>query len=236
MKPLAVVGLLLVGALAYRGVQAILRSPALRVAEFVVEGNSEDRVTTEEIVRASGVEMGEHLLGVSTSGVAGLVAEVPWVAEARVERILPSKLKISIREREPSLVVLAGDRAWLIDDQGLVLQEGDGPYVSVAGLPVADVQRGLRIAAVELAHAAQILSGLPRQIRESVVAIRAPTVDRIEFETSDGLLVHYGAAEQTGEKNDALRALIAELPPGELKARVLDVRVPSRPATRLRQP
>ncbi|HYN99107.1 MAG TPA: FtsQ-type POTRA domain-containing protein, partial [Actinomycetota bacterium] len=102
MKAAKVLVLLLVGALLYQGAQAILRSRSLQLDKFEVEGNTEARISTEAVVEATQVQIGDHLLAVSTEQVAGRLEELPWVADAKVERILPSTLRISIDEREPS--------------------------------------------------------------------------------------------------------------------------------------
>jgi cell division protein FtsQ len=234
VKVLRLLVLLVVGALLYQGGQAAYRSQSLKLERFEVEGNTESRVSTEQIVRATGERAGEHLLGVSTNRVALRLQKLPWIAEARVERILPSTLKISVQERKASMVVLTGGGPYLVDAGGLVLQQGSENLVQLTGIPLDQVSPGVRISTPEFVHAARILRSLPSEIRVKVTAVRAPSIDQIQIETGNGPLIFYGAAERIPEKNFAAQTLFTGAGGGGASVGVIDVRVPSRPATRPR--
>lgn len=230
MKGLRLVALLILGALLYQGGQAILRSPALQLKEFEVRGNG--RVSTEELVDATGIEIGDHLLGVSTDQVSQRLKELPWVADVRVERILPSSLKLTVEEREPALMVRAGQASYLTDSDGLVLQEGTGDLVQIVLPPQTPAVAGTNIDSLEFVHATRILGSLPEAIRSRVVLIDAPAIDQIQIETAGGPTIYYGAAEQLDEKNFAVQSLMDDDGLGAKVNLVLDVRVPFRPVTR----
>lgn len=230
MKGLRLVALLILGAVLYQGGQAILRSPALQLKEFEVRGN--DRVSTEELVGATGIEIGDHLIGISTDRVSQRLKELPWVAEVRVERILPSSLKLTVEEREPALMVRAGPASYLTDSDGLVLQEGEGDLVQIVLPATTSAVAGTSIDSVEFVHATRILDSLPESIRSKVVLIEAPAIDQIQIETAGGPAIYYGAAEQLNEKNFAVESLLDGNGLGATGNLVLDVRVPSRPVTR----
>lgn len=234
MKAAKVLVLLLVGALLYQGAQAILRSRSLQLDKFEVEGNTEARISTEAVVEATQVQIGDHLLAVSTEQVAGRLEELPWVADAKVERILPSTLRISIDEREPSFVLQTGQGPYLADARGLVLQEGSEELVNVLDLPLRPMGPGTLVATPEFTHAARILRSLPPQIRSTVSAVRAPSIDQIQIETASGPVIFYGAAEQMEEKNFAAQTLLDRTKSAAGRVGVIDVRVPSRPVTRPR--
>jgi cell division protein FtsQ len=234
MKVLRLLVVLVAGALLYRGGQAVYRSQALKLEKFEVVGNTESRVGDEEIVKATGKQVGDHLLGVSTKKVALRLQELPWVAEAKAERILPSTLKITVRERKAAMVVQSGQGPFLVDADGLVLQQGSEDLVTLTDLPLAQVSPGSRIATPEFVHAARILRSLPEEIRGKVNAVRAPSIDQIQIETGGGPMIYYGAAEQIAEKNFAAETLFSGPAAGAAGAGVIDVRVPSRPATRPR--
>jgi cell division protein FtsQ len=232
MKIVKLLAVMLLGALLYQGGRTLLESEALELKEFEVEGNTESRVSTGQLVRATGVHPGERLVGISTGKVAGRLEKLPWVQEAEVERILPSTLRISITEREPALVVETGQGPFLVDGNGLVLQQGTDSLPVVRDLPLEALGPGTTITTAEFAHASEILSSLPPEISSDVSAVSASSIDQIQIETRGGPLIYYGAAEQIPEKNFAVQALIEKIPSAARASTVVDVRVPSRPSTR----
>lgn len=232
MRLLKVAALLVVGALVFQGVQQVMRSRSLQLEKFEVMGNSEDRVSTQQVVAATGVKVGEQLVGISTQKVAERLERIPWIQRARVERILPSTLRITVEERKASLVVQTNQGPYLVDDRGLVLEQGDEKLVNLLDLPLGQLAPGVRIATEEFTHAARILRSLPEEIRSGVLAIRAPSIDQIQIESAGGPVIYYGAAEEIEQKNHAVQVLFQRTGEGTVKAGVIDVRVPSRPATR----
>jgi len=234
VKLLKVLALLLVGAALYQGVQAVARSRSLQLDKFEVEGNTEARISTETVIEATGAEVGDQLLGISTQKVSGELEKLPWVAEATVERILPSTLRISIDEHEPSFVIQTGQGPFLADGRGLVLQEGSEDLINVVEMPLRPIRPGTRISTPEFSHSSRILRSLPAEIRSSVTRIRASSIDQIQFETGTGPLIYYGAAEKVDEKNFAVQTLLERTKGASPAVAVIDVRVPARPVTRPR--
>ncbi len=232
MKAFKLLALLVVGALLYWGGQSLMRSRSLQLAKIEVDGNTETRISTEEVVRATGMKVGDQLLGASTEKISGRLEKLPWVAHAKVERILPSTLRITVDERKASLVVQTGQGPYLVDGGGLVLQQGSEKLVNMMELPLGQLVPGTRITTPEFDHAARILGSLPASIRSSVSAIRAPSIDQIQIETTSGRVIYYGAAEQLEDKNFAVVTLLERTKDQGAEAHIIDVRVPSRPVTR----
>lgn len=221
------------GALLYQGGVAAYQSAPLELKEIRVEGNSGKRVSDDQIVVASEVEVGAHLLRVSIRAVERKISEIAWVASVKVERLLPSTLRIVITERRPRVLVQTSGGPFLVDGNGAVLQEGTENLIQILELPLSAIKPGDTISVEEFIHANSILSSLPRDLRVSVVSMKAASIDQITLRMSDGVTIFYGAAEQIEEKNFALEALIMTENtglPGE--AAVIDVRAPSRPTVR----
>ncbi len=83
-----------------------------------VEGNR--RAGTAELVSASGLVAGTRLLAVNAETAQALVEAHPWVERARVLRVPPSLVLISVTEREPVAVAAEeGGAPWLVDASGL---------------------------------------------------------------------------------------------------------------------
>jgi cell division protein FtsQ len=222
-----------VGALLYQGAAVVYRSEMLELKTVEVTGNDGGSVTTQELIDRAGIRRGQSLLEISTGEVVGRLSSHPWIAEARAERILPSKVRIEVVERRPAMVAITGSGPYVVDRTGVVLEQGTEALVKVVDLPAkTKLSPGMRIAAPEFIHALSIFNALPPEIRWSVRTIRAASIDGIAIETSDGVSIFYGAAEKLEEKNYAAQSLLATPAVTGSKPHVIDVRVPSRPAVR----
>jgi cell division septal protein FtsQ len=71
---------------------------------------------------------------------------------------------------------------------------------------------------------------LPRKLRSEVVAIFAPSAERISFSLADRTLIRYGSAHMLTAKARVLAALLQRLRQEGTAAAYIDVRVPSSPA------
>jgi cell division protein FtsQ len=203
-------------------------SPWAMLRTIEVSGNH--HALTAEIVAASGLVRGTRLITIPAERVEFRVEAVPWVGKARVERILPSKVRITVTERAPAAVVTVGGITYLVDRDGVILEEGSGPYPTIAGLPLEAPNEGQQIGPSQFRQALRILDSLAPSVRSRLRTVVAPAPDQITLELAEGLAVLYGPAELLEEKNYALRTLIESGTP----ATSIDVRVPSRPSVRLR--
>ena len=74
-------------------------SPALSVRAVSVVGAGD--VPQDEVLAALDVPQGQPLLQVDTAAAATRVAQIAKVAQARVQRIYPSTVRVTISERVP---------------------------------------------------------------------------------------------------------------------------------------
>lgn len=207
-------------------------SEALRLRVVEVGGNH--KISKEEVAEVSGLVPGTHLLRLSTHEVADRVESLAWIRDARVERIVPSKVRITITERAPVARVSLAAANYLADEEGVILEEGSEAPVVIVGLPLERLNPGDRITLAQYRHALSVANQLDPPIRERLARIRAATVDGIVLELGDGTTILYGAAEGISEKNFAIGALIEEAAATGAQIASIDVRVPRRPAVRRR--
>jgi cell division septal protein FtsQ len=134
------------------------------------------------------------------------------------------------------LSTLAG--SWTIDKEGRVLTTGEAkPGLPVlGGVEVEGVTAGTFVSAREAKAALHVYARLPRALRREVVAIFAPTLERITLSLSDDTLVRYGAPENLAAKNEIVRVLRKRLRGRGVSAQYIDVRVPTAPAVGGRHP
>jgi cell division protein FtsQ len=205
-------------------------SPLLRVRDVKVIGGR--HVSAADVGTAAGLGSSDNLLTLSTSDVARRVASLAWVKDARVERVLPGTVVVTVVERRPAVILTVAARRWTLDARGRVL----APGAAAGGLPVVTVfeapelRAGARVRGGPAGAALRALRSLPRSLRAEVVAAFAPTLERISFSLRDRLLIRFGAAERLRAKGHVLRALLRRLRAEGRSVAYLDVRVPESPA------
>jgi cell division protein FtsQ len=111
-----------------RAVRHVIASPRFAVREVQVSATTHAR--EDEVLALAAVNPGDRLLAVDTDAVAARVATHPWVAAARVRRVLPSVLAIDVTERQAVASALLG-ALYLLDPAGhpfkrATLAEADG--------------------------------------------------------------------------------------------------------------
>ncbi len=214
----------------------VARSPLLGVADIRVNGAVE--TTSDEVVTASGVRLGEPLLLVETEAARTRVEELVWVDEVRVSQVLlPRAIRIDVTEHVPAAAVPGADgRTWLVAEDGTVLrtatdQEEDVPAVADVPAP-PELAPGVVLGGDgALANALAALRSMDPELRAQVTGARAASVQTLELDLEGGTVLRYGAAERQPEKDTAALLVLADV--GEQRAGVVvDVRAPRTPAIR----
>jgi cell division protein FtsQ len=131
-------GLALVLALAlaaYYGAGLALGAELFRVRGVTVRGNS--RLSTGEVLALVSGLTSENVLKTDLSAYRARLIDSPWVADARLRRVLPSSVEILIRERQPMGLCRLAGRLYLVDETGTVIDEY-GPQYADLDLPIID--------------------------------------------------------------------------------------------------
>ena len=209
-------------------VWTIFWSPLLEVDNITVRGAT--HTTALQLTEVTDV-VGENLLFVSAADVAKDAEELPWVAAARVDRVLPNTLRVRIVERSPALVLTTESESWIVSGSGHVLQRarGNEDLPSMGASDLGTVVPGERLTRPSLRDGVRAYASMPRALAELVEMVVAPTSERISFSLRGGTVVRYGAAEEMGDKNEVILALLERFG-GDERQLYFDVRVPSNPA------
>lgn len=159
----AMVVLAAVGSASWAGWSA-WRSGRFDVNEITVRGNR--YVPTGEILDSLAPLRHARLMQVDLDATRDRIAASPWIADARVRRVLPSTLDVEVVERRPLGMGRVGDRLVLVDASGLVIDDF-GPQYAEFDLPLIDGlggdaagPRGERLRGVRAALASRLLSAL----------------------------------------------------------------------------
>lgn len=132
------------GWLAWQQVPHAIPTRYFRLSELLVEGNR--RVPSAAIIESLGLAPDVSILEVDLRALAAQVVRNPWIKTARVARHFPATLQVQVSERTPHAVVVA-DRAYLVSEDGLILQETSA--VETSDLPLLRLHADRPLAAGE---------------------------------------------------------------------------------------
>ncbi|MBX7255325.1 MAG: FtsQ-type POTRA domain-containing protein [Candidatus Hydrogenedentes bacterium] len=123
----------MVGYLAFLNVQD---SDYLQLKTIRVEGT--ETLTPERVVEISGLTNEDNILFVRTSSIRGRLIAEPYIEKCRVARIFPDMVSIKIVERKVAAALMAHNRVYAIDPEGIVLQRLE-PGAIVPGPMITEV-------------------------------------------------------------------------------------------------
>ena len=223
---LVAVGVLAVAAGAY----ALTRSALLDLDEVAVSGAFGSEA--DEVVAATGFELGEPLLDLELDAAASAVTDLPWVATATVERSWPGRVEVVVVRRLPIALLPTGDGAGVvIDSEGIALSRT--PTAAVGDLPVITVTAEGTLGEVQTFA----LPALP--VVEAMPADLVPWVETygIEYQGAEtgelvldlvgGAVAELGHPTDVAAKLDAVRTVLGRVDRACMA--VIDVRVAELP-------
>ena len=177
-----------------------------RVNDVHVEGAT--REAAADILRASGLQRNEPILGVDLAALRGRIEQVGWVKSARVVRLLPDAVVISVVQRDAAAVWQHDGRSLVVDAQGRPIPEANS--AEFAELPLV-VGEGANLAAPQILP---MIRTRPRLLQRLEALVRVDD-RRWDLRLKDGGLIQLPA---TGEES----ALI-QLDTLDQKAQILDL-------------
>lgn len=230
---LAVIGCVVgVGA----AVVGLLRSPLFAVDRVQVIGAG--KTDRGAVVAAGGVHPGDAIVDVDPALVRAHVMAVPSVASARVERIWPHTIRITVTEEIPLATFDVDGRSVVVGRGGRIISENGAPGPADGGAGL----RHVVVAAGVVAHLGKPGDGLPDDLAPIVAMVEqlpprlAAGVQEVSVGADgalsitlrdDGGRVDLGASEDIPAKLLAVESILAGVDQHCLA--VLDVRDPTRP-------
>jgi cell division protein FtsQ len=127
--------ILLVGYATYRAFDLVVSASTLQVRRITVHGN--ERLGSGEVLALVEGLRGTSILTADLERYRRRLLKSPWVAEVALRRVLPSTVEVFVRERRPMAVGRLGGQFFLIDRQGVIIDEF-GPQYSEFDLPIID--------------------------------------------------------------------------------------------------
>lgn len=194
--------LAILGAAGYMVREFFRLDPRFRVSssqQITVQGTR--HVTAEEVRDAFGEDLGRNLFFIPLRARQKDLESLPWVEHATVERLLPDRISVVIKERTPIAFAQDGNRIRLIDRNGVLLDPSPGKEAQQYSFPVLqgvgeNASPSTRLARMQLydKFLAEVDAGGVRvSSRLSEVDISDPEdVQAVIPEKGAAYLVHFG--------------------------------------------
>ena len=130
-----------VGFVLYEAATYLLYSPGVQLQsadQVDVSGNR--YVPAEAVAEKFSADMGKSVVLVPLTERRNQIESLPWVEEARVQRVLPNRIRVEVAERMPVAFLRTGSDLSLVDARGVILDrpaDGDFKFAVVGGLSEA---------------------------------------------------------------------------------------------------
>jgi cell division septal protein FtsQ len=182
--------------------KALFENPRYALKEIEVE--TEGTLSRRQVLQAAQASIGQNMLRMNLKLVQRNVERLPSVAEAEVERQLPGKLVIRVKERVPLARVWGradaqGNRTlYYVDREGVVMvprsTENSGIMPALLGVKADDLEPGQKLDQIETLAAINLLKCIPQTKLNAwfdvkLVDVAQPMMLRVE--TPQGQLVQF---------------------------------------------
>jgi len=197
----------LVGAVGYLG----YNSDFWLIESITVAGNH--RLTAKEVVSLAGVDHQTNLLKLPVAEIDKNLKKNPWVKEVELSRGLPDRLVIQIVEREPFVGVKQANKVIILDKTGFAVQSLSGPTTNTPVPVISDIKLGrLKVGdrgrGAALAGTLKSLDRLDPDLKAKVTWVSVPSLEKLTFQTDDGLEVVYGRPDESTKKNFLIKKIL----------------------------
>ena len=190
--------------LAYQGTRFFLFSPTVKLAGYnQIEVVGNHYVSSAAVSERFAPDLGQSILRVPLEQRRVALENIPWVAQASVQRALPNHIRVELTERTPVAFLRTTAGLTLVDAQGVILErplEAEFHFPVVTGLteamPLADRQKRMSLFLDFLKDVDLARSGASDNVSEVDLAdagdVRATLTGLNALETQDTLLVRFG--------------------------------------------
>lgn len=217
-----------------------------------IECKSTKHVDSATVETLADVPEGSTLLTVDVDSIVSGIKKNPWIANVKVERVFPDKLRIVLTERKVgAIVVMATDGvAWNLGDdvvwiEPLKLDVPEGSSASEVALQLASEEGCLLICDVPssvtpkaghavssgdvMGDAIEYLDGFSDDFKSQIVSFSIPSAESISCTLKNGVAVSLGSPENISDKETVIKAILEKYPD---QITYINVRVPSSPSFR----
>jgi len=191
----------------------IVNSDYWLIKSITVVGNR--RLTSKQVVDEACVDYKTSLLRLPAAEITANVKKDPWVEDVQLSRVLPNRLTIQIKEREAFVGLKQGDKVLVLDKTGFVVQSMESTTTETSMPVISDIKVGrLRVGdqgkGAVLEGALKSLGRLTPELRAKATWVSVPSIEKLTFQTVDGLEIVYGGPEDAPKKNFVIKKILQD--------------------------
>jgi cell division protein FtsQ len=194
----AVIGATIVLGL-YKVSSIAAQAHALRIEKIAIKGN--ERISRAEVARALDGLVGQSLVWTDLNRWRGRLMQSPWIRDVAIRRSLPSTIEVFVSERIPTSLARIDGKLFLMDEQGVILDQSGPRYVEfdlpiVDGLAVHTDETGPVADEAGAELAARVIASLKAR---PAIAARLQQIDVSDVHNAAVILDDDGVLIQLGE-------------------------------------
>lgn len=203
---------------------------------------NQNRVSEEDVLARSDVRLGTSIFSLDLEMIGRKIAENPWVARARVDRVFPREVIIHVEEHEPRAIIHVG-YLYYVDASGEIFKilepEDSLEYPLITGLERQQLldkpQETKELVLEALALVAELETRQTFNL-EDVSEVHIDPVDGFAlFTYRSGVPVRMGFGNFAG-KLDRLEQIYADLEPRLSVLKYIDLNVMERVIVKVDKP
>jgi cell division protein FtsQ len=230
--------LLLVGG--FLAVQFLMVSDLFRIEQIVVNGG--EHLSQQQLIALSDIRSGLNTFELDLDLIGHKIAENSWVREARVERIFPREVVISVVERQPVAILNLG-YLYYLDSHGEVFKVLDAAdkfdFPIITGFDYQKVEQHDPQVAADLQQIVALLADLGgRQLfgLDQISEIHRDQSGSLALFTLDSSVKVRLGRQDFAKKLDRLERLYAQLKPRLSILDYIDLNVDEKVIVRIERP
>lgn len=190
-----------------------ISSSYFRLDAIEVEGNK--GLTKEEVIAISGISEDANVLSVGLDRTRDRLLRDLRIESVEATRILPNKIRLIVKERDP-IFYATGSLGFLeIDRQGVVLavhksmNRMDVPVLT--GRQLSDLYVGDIADDADLKQVSDYLANLPEDVLKQISEINIQDPRRVYAYTTDSIYIDLGPIERLSDKADLTSEMLNEI-------------------------
>lgn len=218
------------------GVGGLVYGAVFQVREISVEGIS--TLTEEEVIKLSGISLGMNTFAINDDQVEKNIESNRYLSFVCVDKQLPDKVVIQVKERVPAAAVKYCGILYTMDNRGMVLEESldtnaETDLLLVSGLDIHNCRVGATLGLnnskqmltlTEILIELKVMSGL-NQMKE----LNLSNMDNLFMVSRDGFTVRLGPADSLHARLRSMLITLEHLRQEGYTGGTLDVSTPVNP-------
>jgi len=201
------------------------------VDEVKVRGNQ--TLTEEELTQKARV-LGGNIAFVNPNEVRDRLQELTLVKRAKVRRLLPRRVSITVEERMPWAVWQNAGTLFVIDDEGMIIGTIEDPQdmVLIEQMDPAELAVGSQVDRKVVDLAARLIETLPAAVGAAPVRFEYLSYGGLVVVTDSGLRARFGDGQDFEYKLATWKAILTQAEKDKKTVQHVDLRFGYRPFSR----